>query len=64
MYVECLSVLDDCVSCIGTRLSSAAQLDAFTEDVNDLAFAFVAPLRAEHDGHWISDVREDEKIRY
>lgn len=32
---------------IVTTLRSAAQLNAFTQDINDLSFSFITPLRPE-----------------
>jgi hypothetical protein len=44
------AVRDDGVSSIITTLGAAAQLRVVSEDIDELAFAFVAPLGAEYNG--------------
>ena len=56
------AVGDDGVAGIVTALSAAAELGVVGEDVGELAFAFVAPLGAEHNGDGHVQRRRGEQV--
>ena len=41
---------DDRVAGVVTALAAGAQITGGAEDIDELAFAFIAPLSAKHDG--------------
>ena len=49
--MECIfvTVSDDSVASVGTTVESGADIEVFSEDVDEFTFAFVAPLGAEDD---------------
>lgn len=58
---------DDGVAGVVAALGAAAQLRVVGEDVDEFAFAFVAPLGAEHDGDghlpWVGWRRKSKRDR-
>ena len=44
---------DDGMTSIISACTSCADVHLAREDINELALALVAPLRAEDDGHWM-----------
>jgi hypothetical protein len=49
MHIVALPILHNRVSRIVPTLGSAAQLHAVTENIDNLPFAFITPLRTEND---------------
>jgi len=49
MHIKRRSALDNCMTGIVSTLCTTAQLNVLTQDIDNLPFAFIAPLRAQND---------------
>ena len=51
MEVEFDAINDDCMASVVSALASRDNVHLVRKDIDEFAFALVAPLRAEDDGH-------------